>query len=144
MQLEEKQSRRVGWKDPDVGKVCASRDQKEDSVAGACGVSEGQVGRWGGGEVGGGAAGCSESQGPHDSRILSTSKQGQHINPHICAFAGVWLLLLFPQRGLGGVRVCQEKRGVWKCSSLVLEGRLCGDSRGLYTPGTYQGPGLNP
>ena len=115
-----------------------SRDQKEDSVTGACGVSEGGVGRQEGAQLGAQRARVPTALAPfpHPSKA-STS------DPHICAFAGVWLLLLFPQRGLGGVWVCQEKRGVWKCSSLVLEARLCGDSRGRYTPGTYQGPGLN-
>ena len=116
-----------------------SRDQKGDSVAGTCGVSEGEVGRWEGVQLSAQRAKVPTTltPSPHPSKANIS-------NPHICAFSGAWLLLLFSQRGLGGVRVCQEKKGVWKRSSIVLEAELCGDSRGLYTPGTYQKPGLDP
>lgn len=82
MQLEEKQSRRVGWKDPDVGKVCASRDQKEDSVAGACGVSEGKVGRWGGGRGRGWV--LRESGSPRLSHPLHIQARPAHKSSYLC------------------------------------------------------------
>ena len=116
-----------------------SRDRKEDSVAGTCRVSEEEVGRWEGARLSAQRAKVPTTlaPSPHPSKANIS-------NPDICAFSGAWLLLLFSQRWLGGVRACQEKKGVWKRSSVVLEAGLCGDSRGLYTPGMYQKPGLDP
>lgn len=114
-----------------------SRDHKEDSVAGTCGVSEGEVGRREGAQLGAQRAKVPTTLAP------SPHPSNANISNPICAFSGAWLLLLFSQRGLGGAQVCQEKKGVWKHSSVVLEAGLLGEPRGLYTPETYQKPGLD-
>ena len=94
---------RVGWKDPDVGL------RVQGPKRGQCSWNVWSEWR-GGGEVGGGAAECSESQGPHYSHTLSTSKQGQHIkSSHLCFLWCVAPSAVFSERVRRGPSLSREK-----------------------------------